>query len=685
MAEVAREFAEQIEAARLAVERGDRSAAVVALNAAIDATRGDPGLCREYADALIRLGTLRQELGEPAEAEQLFIEAIGIGERHLGTDHPVLVVALNELSRLYIRQSAHARAEPLLKRLLEIKRAKGEDHPEVATILAGLAVVRRGLGDDAAAEELYRSALRIREKVLAPNHMGIVITLEHLSETCAARGKFAEALALLQRALPTRESAVGAEHATVRGLRTRIADLEFQVMEEAGKAPIVAAAPAPVPTSAHVEETARVATAAPAPVPAPVAKEAEVVPAPVVAAVPKRPTPPQPRTTQPTADEPAGPGQLVYLYQPDPPPPRRSRPRDRVATPPFSMAVAAASLIAAPTQTAAPAQLAAPTQMAAPTLVAAHSQLAAPALSVTSIADTFDAPDVQWAGGSSVASEELVPSHRAVAIGRAPALGKSVPMLLEKRSSRYRPAMAAAVAFAVAALGVGSYAAYTHAHAAAQTSVDASPIAVAQAQPAKATATIGASAIAAVTRHDSSRATSAAPALIAPTTKAPRSAVQENIPSLPGVPIALPTVAGVSMPNIVTPNVDSVMRASTKAERDSYADQITPAGRLRSTGYADDRSSTLPVLIGAAPQPRFPEALRNQPIDGQVVVQFLVDENGRVEPSTMKVVRSPHELFTTAVRNILPKFRFEPGRTAAPESKPRAEWVQYSIQFGAVK
>ena len=81
--------------------------------------------------------------------------------------------------------------------------------------------VKRKLGDDASAEALYRDALRIREKVLEPNHMVTVGTLEQLSETCAARGNFAEALALLRRALPTREAALGPGHATRAAPRGR--------------------------------------------------------------------------------------------------------------------------------------------------------------------------------------------------------------------------------------------------------------------------------------------------------------------------------------------------------------------------------------------------------------------------------------------------------------------------------
>ena len=112
--------------------------------------------------------------------------------------------------------------------MLAIARGKGEENADVATALAGLAVVKRKLGDDASAEALFRDALRIREKVLEPSHMVTVVTLEHLSETCAARGNFAEALALLRRGLATREVALGPGHATVQAARSRVAELELQ-------------------------------------------------------------------------------------------------------------------------------------------------------------------------------------------------------------------------------------------------------------------------------------------------------------------------------------------------------------------------------------------------------------------------------------------------------------------------
>jgi hypothetical protein len=56
-----------------------------------------------------------------------------------------------------------------------------------------------------------------------------------------------------------------------------------------------------------------------------------------------------------------------------------------------------------------------------------------------------------------------------------------------------------------------------------------------------------------------------------------------------------------------------------------------------------------------------------------------------VDVSSVNVVKSDHELFTAAVRSVLPRFRFEPARSPAPESKPIANWVDYRVQFAAAK
>jgi TonB family protein len=224
-------FTERFDAARTAWTHGDEPAAAESLRWAIVAARSDPSLRRELASALFHRGKLSRKLGQAGEAEAgpLLSEALAISEKLFGSEDAALAPVLHELSRLYVQQSQHARAEGALGRLLAIARVKGDEHPDVAAALVDLAFVKRKLGDDASAEALYRDALRIREKVLEPNHTITVGTLERLSETCAARGNFAEALALLYRALPTREAALGADHERVRAMRSRIAELESQI------------------------------------------------------------------------------------------------------------------------------------------------------------------------------------------------------------------------------------------------------------------------------------------------------------------------------------------------------------------------------------------------------------------------------------------------------------------------
>ena len=243
MADTKALFTQRFDAARTALTAGDAPAAAESLYAAIVVARADPSLRRELAAALFHLGKLSRTFGRAgeAEAESLLAEALAISEELFGREDAALVPVLNELGRLHIHRSQHARAEDVLERLLAIARGKGEENADVATALAGLAVVKRKLGDDASAEALFRDALRIREKVLEPSHMVTVVTLEQLSETCAARGNFADALALLRRGLATREVALGPGHATVQAARSRVAELEMQVAVAADTAAAAAA------------------------------------------------------------------------------------------------------------------------------------------------------------------------------------------------------------------------------------------------------------------------------------------------------------------------------------------------------------------------------------------------------------------------------------------------------------
>ena len=58
--------------------------------------------------------------------------------------------------------------------------------------------------------------------------------------------------------------------------------------------------------------------------------------------------------------------------------------------------------------------------------------------------------------------------------------------------------------------------------------------------------------------------------------------------------------------------------------------------------------------------PRYPDALRSAGVEGKVVAQFVVDEAGRVEESTLQFIRGDNALFEDAVRTALRRMRFVP-------------------------
>ena len=563
MADTKALFTQRFDAARTAWTHGDEPAAAESLRGAIVAARSDRSLRRELASALFHLGKLSRKLGKAGEAEAgpLLTEALAISEELFGEDD-ALAPVLHELSRLHVQQSQHARAEDALGRLLTIARVKGEEHPDVAAALVDLAFVKRKLGDDASAEALYRDALRIREKVLEPNHMITVGTLERLSETCAARGKFAEALALLYRALPTREAALGAGHERVRVMRSRIAELEAQMA---------------------------------------IAADTEAAAA--------------PRATR----------DVVDTSSTDAPTPINSKDLEFVA----------------------------------------HRDVV--------LAD--------------VAQGDV--AHGDVAHGDVAAARK-------KRTVRYASAGVAAVAVAITGLlmlrpraGSGRALVSTEVSAAQRTSAAG---ALVETVPATRTVSMGtgAAAIVAARDADSLRAASTRPVPPAPTAaviqreqRAPESAPPEL--RAPHVKVHLDSIKIPSMPAALS--IDAILRSAMERQRPSDTDRTEMRDEIARPASADaDHAHTAPRLMGRPPEPAFPDALlRSGPREGQVVVRFRVDEFGRVDVANMIVERSDHELFTAAVREVLPRFRFEPAYTLTSDSKPVAAWVSVPFRFTTKK
>ena len=66
------------------------------------------------------------------------------------------------------------------------------------------------------------------------------------------------------------------------------------------------------------------------------------------------------------------------------------------------------------------------------------------------------------------------------------------------------------------------------------------------------------------------------------------------------------------------------------------------------------------VALPGSAQPRYPSMLQSAGLEGDVRTQFVVDTLGRVERSSVQVLESTHEMFTTSVRDALLPARVEP-------------------------
>ena len=114
---------------------------------------------------------------------------------------------------------------------------------------------------------------------------------------------------------------------------------------------------------------------------------------------------------------------------------------------------------------------------------------------------------------------------------------------------------------------------------------------------------------------------------------------------------------------------DSVMRSMSPA--DVVQGRGTPGGIFR-------RVVGSPAPVGAdqpyfefqvekqvraapdSPQPEYPQELKAEGIEGEVLAQFVVDTNGKARPETLKLLRSSRQEFSEALRQAVPRMVFIP-------------------------
>jgi periplasmic protein TonB len=91
----------------------------------------------------------------------------------------------------------------------------------------------------------------------------------------------------------------------------------------------------------------------------------------------------------------------------------------------------------------------------------------------------------------------------------------------------------------------------------------------------------------------------------------------------------------------------------------SIGEQESGGGSGGAPFRADQVDKQVGVIPGNTP-PRYPDVLRSSGVEGQVIAEFVVNEQGRAEEGSLRFVRSDNQLFEDAVKAALFRMRFIP-------------------------
>ncbi|HEU4698222.1 MAG TPA: TonB family protein [Gemmatimonadales bacterium] len=98
-------------------------------------------------------------------------------------------------------------------------------------------------------------------------------------------------------------------------------------------------------------------------------------------------------------------------------------------------------------------------------------------------------------------------------------------------------------------------------------------------------------------------------------------------------------------------------------------------GQVYSSTQLDD-----PASVISMPSPRYPPAMAAAGIAGRVVLQFIIDTEGKAEATSFKVISTTHPAFVEPAKEAVMKATFKPGRS---QGKPVRQLVEQAINFSA--
>ena len=190
------------------------------------------GLAARWADEgqthaawlLGKAGALWLQVAEFARAEPLLRRALEVDEAVHGPSHPDVASGLNNLAQLLKNKNRLAEAEPMMRRSLELDEvAFGADSPEAAVGQLNLGSLLHAVNRLPEAERHLRRALEIEEQHFGADSVETIQSLNNLGTLLKETHRFAEAEALFRRALGILEVHGGGGHRYYAGQLNNLA------------------------------------------------------------------------------------------------------------------------------------------------------------------------------------------------------------------------------------------------------------------------------------------------------------------------------------------------------------------------------------------------------------------------------------------------------------------------------
>jgi serine/threonine-protein kinase len=164
------------------------------------------------AGALGELAIVLKDTQQFTEAERYYLASLDIQRRTLGDGHRDVGDSLNNLSLLYMDQGNFERGLATAQESVRVLLAAlgvDNDLTCIARVNAARALTQLGRLEEA--EREYRDVLRIRRRLLTPDHLHTASTLEALANVLNRRERYDEALALAQQANASYAKTMGAD------------------------------------------------------------------------------------------------------------------------------------------------------------------------------------------------------------------------------------------------------------------------------------------------------------------------------------------------------------------------------------------------------------------------------------------------------------------------------------------